>query len=141
MKNTKLHSNTIFFLLHIIPGAFWIMAGIGQILSAYTSSKTFYWISIALIFFSLILIALPAVFCQTDEPDEMFDYNLMKAKAKTLSIMHWVLCTIAVVGACTIAVFQKFEIPCEMTIVGFIEMSLGIKDIILSIVFRRLEAE
>ena len=122
-------------LLKVVSGIAWIVVGI---FGCFENTICLIIQILALLLCAINIIRVSAA--KKENSDEMAEENLCKAKAKTLDIMHGVFCVIAIaaifiLGRNTITLDWAKVIPATFFIV------LGIEELIVGVVFRKLEDE
>ena len=73
--------------------------------------------------------------------DEMSEYNYTKARAISTTIMHIVYCVAAILSTLCFVLLEDADLSWGHIIARIFFIIMGIQDVVIGIVFHRLEAE
>ena len=76
-----------------------------------------------------------------DDGDEMAEYNYTKAKATAGSMLHMLLCVLSMATAIFFGLLQDMDISWPRIISRMFFILMGIHNLMIGLVFRKLEAE
>ena len=135
-KKRQMSIGTQIFLGKTVIGSLWIGVGITDMFDSLVMN-----IVHAALLVGTIAVLVVMMKANLEKDDEMFDYNYMKAKARTRDLMHFIYCGAAVASALVVSLLQNADIHWAKVIAGMFFILIGVQDFITGIVFCRLEAE
>lgn len=128
------------FLCKTILGLLWLVVGITHMFNTFV----FNIIHLASLLCALLLLVVfvkAGLDSKLEAYDEMSDYHLMKAKATTHDVLHYVFCLGAIIFSLAWSFLKMPNIPWHRIVPGSFFLLMGLRDLITGITFRRLEAE
>ena len=138
MKNNEkvMSINSQVFWGKTFVGFLWIGAGIsGMFDTLFFNFLHMLFLACAVVLMVVILRA------KRENDDEMSEYNYMKAKAISTTIMHIIYCIAMIASALCFGLLQDAGLSWGRIIARIFFIIMGIQDVVIGIVFHRLEAE
>lgn len=135
-KNKAMSISIQSFWGRIVIGILWIGVGIVEMLDGLVVN-----IVQAVLLVGAVIILVAVTRADREKGDEMSDYNCTKAKAKTSDLMHFVFCGAAIVSALVFGLLKNADISWTRVIPSLFFILIGIQNLIMGVVFCRLEAE
>lgn len=120
----------------IFVGCLWIGSGISGMFD-----NTFCRIIHLVLLAAAIAIMIMLMRVNLEKDDEMSLYNYTQAKAKSSSIMHLVFCIGSVVSAICAGLLKDVDVSWYRVIPEMFFVLMGVHDLAIGLVFRKLEAE
>ena len=90
---------------------------------------------------AIIFIGIFIFTAKFEKNDEMSEFNYMKAQAVSSTVMYYFFCIAAIVSALIFGIIKLDSRTFVYIISSMFFVIIGIQDIVIGIVFRRLEAE
>ena len=128
------------FWCKTVLGLLWLSVGITHMFDSFAANM----IHIALLICVVLLLVIflkAGLDAKLEAYDEMSDYHLMKAKATTHDVLHYVFCLGAIIFSLAWSFLKMPNSPWHRIVPGSFFLLMGIRDLITGITFRRLEAE
>lgn len=125
-----------FFWGKIVLGVIWIGAAISGMFDAKLAAL----FNIVFLFAAIIIIAV-LLFINKEENDEMSIANINKAKAITLEIIHILCAILSVVFIIMSQYLTEMNMDWLRIMANMIYALMGVQNLLVGIVFRKLEAE
>ena len=139
-KYKTLSLRTTAFWKNTFSGILWVGVGISGMFRNSVCEIMHIALLASVLFIGIILSAF-AVASKIDKNDEMADYNYIKARATASGVMYFFYCIGAIASALIFGLMKNADISWPRIISNMFFIVLGIQDIVIGIIFRRLEAE
>lgn len=121
-----------------ITGVFWIGAG----LTGMFDNIVCHILNILFLLSGIISLVKVFKISRTgDDSDEMAEYNYLKAKASAGSMLHRIICFMALGSTVFYALMQDLDISWPRVVSYLFFVLMGVHNLLIGLYFRKLEAE
>ena len=129
---------TTVFWGETVAGVFWIGAGLtGMFDNIACNILNILFLLAAIV--SLVMVFM--IYRTGDDSDEMAESNYLKAKANAGSMLHMVICSMALISTIFYDSMQGLDISWPKVLACLFFVLMGVHNLLIGLYFRKLEAE
>lgn len=129
---------TTIFWGETVAGIFWLCAG----LTGMFDNIVCHILNILFLLSGIIsIVKVFKIYRTGDDSDEMAEYNYLRAKASAGSMLHRILCFMALGSVVFYALLQDMDISWPRVVSNLFYVLLGVHNLMIGLYFRKWEAE